>query len=245
MRLGGSSVSRSGDSHLLFGKTNDHCDKHGVTGETTPMRLLAFALLFLPMAVLAQQPGQQHHHSAGGSMPPNDMQMMGHTQMMHGGGGTNGMAARKDVRAPTEPGQSAFAAIQEIVQILEDDRRTDWSKVNIEALRQHLIDMNNVTLAAHVSSEALDSGIKFIVTGDGAVRDSIRRMTSAHAITMDGVGGWHFAAKDTEGGSIFEVRVPPQDMIKLKALGFTGVMTRGMHHQQHHLMIAKGEHPHG
>jgi hypothetical protein len=206
------------------------------------MRLLAFAFAFLllPMAALAQQPEQQHHHPMGGGnmpangMPMNHTQMMNQMQMMHG----------KDIGAPTEPGQSAFAAIQEIVQILEDDPRTDWSKVNIEALRQHLIDMNNVTLASHVSSEPLDGGMKFIVTGDGAIRDSIRRMTSAHAATMDGMGGWHFVAQDTEGGSIFEVRVPPQDMDKLKALGFIGVMTRGMHHQQHHLMIAKGEHPH-
>jgi len=51
---------------------------------------------------------------------------------------------------PSEPGQAAFAAIQEIVGILEADPTTDWSKVNIEALRQHLIDMDNVTLRAEV-----------------------------------------------------------------------------------------------
>ena len=125
------------------------------------------------------------------------------------------------------------------------NRTTFWpSKVDIEALRQHLIDMNNVTLAAHVAGEPIDGGMKFVVTGDGAVRDSIRRMTTAHAATMDGFGGWHFAAKDTDGGSIFEVRVPPQDMAKLKALGFIGTLTLGMHHQEHHLMIARGEHPH-
>jgi hypothetical protein len=31
---------------------------------------------------------------------------------------------------------------------------------------------------------------------------------------------------------------------KLRALGFIGVLTLGMHHQMHHLMIAKGENPH-
>ena len=210
------------------------------------MRLLAFALLLFPIAAMAQQ---QHHPIGGGrvprnGMPMNHMQLMDHVQTMHVDG-THGVDARQDSGEPTEPGQSAFAAIQEIVQILESDPRTDWSKVNIEALRQHLIDMNSVTLAAQVSSEPIDGGMKFIVTSDGAVRDSIRRMTSAHAATMDGVGGWHFVAKETEGGSIFEVRVPPRDMEKLKGLGFIGVMTRGMHHQQHHLMIARGEHPHG
>ncbi|MFX5914869.1 hypothetical protein ABTE45_18800, partial [Acinetobacter baumannii] len=54
---------------------------------------------------------------------------------------------------PTQPGQSAFAAILEIVALLEADPATDWSKVNIEALRQHLIDMDNVTLRADVKSE--------------------------------------------------------------------------------------------
>src|SRR5438270_319404 len=106
------------------------------------MRLLAVALLLIPMAALAQQPDQQHHHSmGGGSMPPNGAQTMDHMPMIHSDG-VNGTNARKDTGAPTEPGQSAFAAIQEIVQILEGDSRTDWTKVNIEALRQHLIDMS-------------------------------------------------------------------------------------------------------
>ena len=28
------------------------------------------------------------------------------------------------------------------------------------------------------------------------------------------------------------------------SLGFIGVVTRGMHHQMHHLMLARGENPH-
>ena len=51
---------------------------------------------------------------------------------------------------PREPGQVAFAANQEVVAILASDPATDWSKVDIEALRQHLIDMNSVTLRARV-----------------------------------------------------------------------------------------------
>jgi hypothetical protein len=31
---------------------------------------------------------------------------------------------------------------------------------------------------------------------------------------------------------------------RLKALGFIGLMTLGMHHQEHHLMIASGRGPH-
>ena len=49
---------------------------------------------------------------------------------------------------PTMPGQEAFGTIQEIVRMLEADPSTDWAKVNIAALREHLIDMNEVTLRA-------------------------------------------------------------------------------------------------
>jgi hypothetical protein len=62
---------------------------------------------------------------------------------------TEEIAKQTDV-VPMQPGQGAFAAIQEIVEILEADPETDWSKVDIGALRQHLIDMDNVALHAQV-----------------------------------------------------------------------------------------------
>ncbi len=192
------------------------------------LRVLAILALFIPTAALAQStgPGTMHGHSMDHHMG---------SAMDHNPGSA----------MPTQAGQGAFAAIQEIVEILEADPRTDWSKVDIEALRQHLIDMNNVTLYAAVTSEPVEGGMRFTVTGTGPVRDSIRRMLSAHAHTMDGAGGWRYAARDIDSGATLTVRVPPQDLVKLKALGFIGVMARGMHHQEHHLMIARGEHPHG
>jgi hypothetical protein len=144
---------------------------------------------------------------------------------------------------PTEPGQSAFATIQEIVALLEADPATDWSKVNIDALRQHLIDMDNVTLRAEAKSEPVEGGIRFIVTGVGPVKNSIQRMVTAHAATMSGLGGWTFTAVPTDEGANLTVVVPAKDLPKLKGLGFIGIMTRGMHHQAHHLMIARGENP--
>jgi hypothetical protein len=145
---------------------------------------------------------------------------------------------------PTEPGQSAFAAIQEIVGILEADPKTDWTRVNIEALRQHLIDMNNVTLSSTVTSEPVEGGMRFTVTGVGPVQDSIRRMVMAHAASMNGVNGWRLEAAKTDQGATLTVRAPASEMAKLRGLGFIGIMTRGMHHQMHHLMIARGESPH-
>jgi hypothetical protein len=161
---------------------------------------------------------------------------MAHSQMMHGG---------KSSSVPKQPGQAAFAAIQEIVEILEADPKTDWAKVNIDALRQHLIDMSNVTLFANAGGEPISDGMRFTVTGNtDLVVASIRRMTTAHAATMNGVGDWQFTAAQIDGGAVVEVRVPLTDMAKLKGLGFIVVMTRGMHHQEHHLMIARGQHPH-
>lgn len=191
---------------------------------------------------LAQSPPASMPHRSAGTMDHGAMQHgsmpMAHDPM-HGG------PAAISAGVPTQPGQAAFAAIQEIVQILEADPRTDWSKVDIEALRQHLIDMNNVTLQAQVKSEPIEGGMRFTVTGQGPVQDSIRRMVQAHAATMDGVDGWHFSAANMDGGAIFTVVVPSGDVPKLRGLGFIGVMTRGMHHQEHHLMLARGEHPHG
>lgn len=68
------------------------------------------------------------------------------------------MMAASTAGLPTEAGQAAFATIAEIVAILTADPATDWAKVDIEALRQHLIDMDNVTLRAAVSVEQAEGG---------------------------------------------------------------------------------------
>jgi hypothetical protein len=201
------------------------------------IRAIAFIAGLAPAVAFAQMGGMG---GSGGDAP--DMIMHG-PKMMHGQPmehGAHGMTA-----APTEPGQSAFAAIQEIVGILTADPKTDWSAVNIDALRQHLVDMNNVVLAASVKDVPVEGGMRFDVTGEGPVRDSIRRMVAAHAATMNGVDGWAFETAQIDGGASLTVRPPAKDADKLRGLGFFGVLTLGMHHQAHHLMIARGQSPHG
>jgi hypothetical protein len=191
------------------------------------IRALVFLAWLTPSVALAQSAmeppaGTDAHH----------MMMMRHMQVAATG-------------APTQPGQSAFAAIQEIVRILEADPATDWSKVNIDALRQHLVDMDNVTLRAQVESEPIEGGLRFTISGAGPVKDSIQRIVIAHAAVMNGADGWKFTASPTETGALLDVVTPSKDKPKLRALGFFGLMTLGMHHQMHHLMIARGENPHG
>ena len=147
--------------------------------------------------------------------------------------------------ALSETGQATFAAIQEIVALLDNSPATEWARVDIETLRQHLIDMNNVTLGAVVDAAEIQGSIQFSVSGDGPVRESVRRMVMAHAATMNGADGWKIAAESSDNGAILTVSPPNQaSMVKLRALGFIGVMTRGMHHQQHHWMLATGMGPH-
>ena len=62
---------------------------------------------------------------------------------------------------------------------------------------------------------------------------------------MNGVDGWTFEAREIDGGASLLVHAPQRDANKLRGFGFFGVLTIGMHHQMHHVMIARGEKPHG
>jgi hypothetical protein len=159
---------------------------------------------------------------------------MDHARRMHG-----------DAAAvPTHPGQEAFGTIQEIVRILEADPATDWSKVNIGALREHLIDMDEVTLRARGSERALANGIEVTVTGEGRTLAAIKRIVPAHARELAALG-WSASTQDLPNGVKLVVTTSdPHHVVKLKALGFMGIMVQGAHHQPHHLMMAKGEFAH-
>jgi NAD(P)H-dependent flavin oxidoreductase YrpB (nitropropane dioxygenase family) len=145
---------------------------------------------------------------------------------------------------PTMPGQEAFGTIQEIVQILEADPTTDWSKVNIAALREHLIDMDEVTMRAAANERALVNGVEIVVTGKGRTLEAIKRMLPAHAHEL-GTIGWNARTENLPNGiKLVVTSIDAKQVTKLKALGFMGVMVQGAHHQIHHLLMAKGEFTH-
>ncbi|MGH7392227.1 MAG: hypothetical protein ACREM3_22630, partial [Candidatus Rokuibacteriota bacterium] len=133
------------------------------------MRRAAVAIVLgitLAWMVLAHTVLAQHGPASGprpprdhGSMPSHDPDRHAqHMQAMHGkaGGGV-----------PALPGQDAFGAIAEVVEILEADPNTDWSKVDLERLRQHLIDMNEVMLRSAVTQAPVPGGLGMDVTGTG------------------------------------------------------------------------------
>jgi predicted RNA binding protein YcfA (HicA-like mRNA interferase family) len=145
---------------------------------------------------------------------------------------------------PTLPGQEAFGTIQEIVRMLEADPATNWSKVDIGALREHLIDMDEVTLRARASERPLDNGVEIDVTGEGRTLAAIKRMIPAHAHELAALG-WSAKAQDVPSGvKLIVTAGDPRQVVKIQALGFMGIMVQGAHHQTHHLMMARGEFAH-
>lgn len=148
-------------------------------------------------------------------------------------------AAKQDL--PTEGGQSAFAALAEIVALLEADPTTDWSKVNIAALRQHLVDMNELTLGAEAEQVLESDRIVFSIRGEGKVLRAIQAMVPAHARELDKMAQWSVSAETTPDGAMLSVRPhASRDLDKVRALGFFGLMATGAHHQSHHLAMATG-----
>lgn len=154
---------------------------------------------------------------------------------------------------PTQGGQAAFATVSEIVKLLEADPTTDWSKVDLEALRQHLIDMDAVTLRSRVKSTPVSGGMEFEITGEAAVAASVRRIVGAHAPLLEAIGGWRATTSPIPSGMrLAVVAINSGDsatVARIRGLGFIGLLTQGNHHAQHHLLIAKGAgsaaHSHG
>lgn len=162
----------------------------------------------------------------------------------HAGMDHTRMSSAGDTLSPTLPGQDAYGAISEVVRLLQADPATDWSRVDIEALRRHLIDMNGVTLRSSVLQTVVPGGLQMIVTGDSTVQDAIRRMTTSHGTALRAVG-LVGVSTPVEGGARFIVTVADTTdtalLAQVRGLGFAGLMTVGNHHAAHHLAIARGQ----
>lgn len=156
-----------------------------------------------------------------------------------------GMQHPAPLVAPTQGGQSAFAAVQEIARLLEADPTTDWSTVNLEALRRHLIDMDLVTLRSRVTSVPTATGATFVVRGSGETIGAIKRMTAAHLQMVEMEDGPRVVRTELPDGVRLAVSArnagSPREVARIRGLGFIGLMTSGDHHQTHHLLMAKGQ----
>ena len=146
---------------------------------------------------------------------------------------------------PASPGQSAWGAIAEIVHILEEDPATDWSRVDIDALRNHLIDMDELVLHALATERSVPGGLELTVTGTGRTVGAIQRMLPAHAGMMRHGQGWKIATALLENGAVLTATsAEASEEEKIRGLGLFGFMSLGHHHGPHHLAIARGASPH-
>ena len=158
-------------------------------------------------------------------------------QMHHRGGAAAG--------APALPGQDAFGALAEVVRLLEADASTDWSTVDLERLRQHLIDMNEVVLRSEVRSSPVPGGLVMDVTGTGRTEQAIRAMIVPHAAELGRMSEWVAKTEPIPGGLRLTVTArTPEDartVARIRGLGFVGLLVQGGHHGPHHLAMAKGQ----
>lgn len=186
-----------------------------------PAAVSALLLLLAPTPLLPQS----HEHGAG--QP----------------GSTGAADSPAPLASAALAGQAAYATIAAIVRQLDADPDTDWSRVDVEALRQHLIDMDRVVMEAVVETSDVPSGARFDVRGVGPAAASIQRMTMAHARALEGGGQYAAVATTTDHGAILEVTAldgSVETTAKIRGLGFAGLLTIDDHHARHHRMLAAG-----
>jgi hypothetical protein len=147
----------------------------------------------------------------------------------------------------TEPGNAIFATLQEVVNQLLQDDDTDWEKVDLESLRQHLIDMENFTVNVQVISQSdIEQGVQVLIEPSTTqAAGSLDRALSAHPAMLEQETGWRMVSEKSANNYRIQITsTNPEDVMKIRALGYIGIMTMGSHHQPHHWAMASGNNPH-
>lgn len=144
---------------------------------------------------------------------------------------------------PQEFGQAAFAAMAEIVALLRADPRTDWTQVDLAALRSHLQDMDALILRSVAEERPSADGLVITIDATALGAEAAFRMVPAHAPVLAAETGWLSTVKTGPDRLIWTVE-DPQAAAQIRALGFTGLMAIGNHHPAHHLALASGRDPH-
>lgn len=155
----------------------------------------------------------------------------------------SGHQAAMQQAAPTEGGQGAFAALAEIVALLSADPHTDWSKVDIGALRQHLQDMNELVLNVVVAERAVPGGLEMTISRQSPGAEAAWRMVPAHGPVVAAETGWNSKVQ-TEDDTLVWTVTSEEAEAQVRSLGFFGLMATGNHHSQHHLALARGQSMH-
>jgi len=170
-----------------------------------------------------------------------DWFMWDHSQWDHNMGDWNFRNNNVSSSMPVMPWQEAFGTIQEIINILDSDPKTDWESVSIDNLRKHLIDMNELTMYSSVKRENVTNGLKMTVTWTWRTLDAINSMVPSHKrMTLDNRKWWTTTIKNINNWVILTVTSNDKTEVnKIRGLGFIGIMAIWSQHPAHHLMMAK------
>ena len=172
---------------------------------------------------------------------------MNHSAMMsHGITDYSKLTSKVSKVTLTESGTDPFATLQEVIAELEINPDTNWEKVNIEALRLHLIEMQDMTINVDVKQQYINNGFQAVVTPttNRAIK-SLARVLSGHPAQMKAETGWDMQVSNND--DVFTLTVVSKkahEVAKIRGLGYIGVMAYGNHHQPHHWAMASGENPH-
>lgn len=142
------------------------------------------------------------------------------------------------------PGNQIFGAIQETITALEQDPNTNWEQVNLEELRQHLLDMKAFTEEVEVlEKQPIEQGVELQVQpSTKRAKVALKRVLSMHPMMLKKEKGWTMES-DRENGvwTIACTSTNSNEVPKIRALGYIGLLAAGAHHQHHHWMIATGQ----
>lgn len=173
-------------------------------------------ILAVTLFTVAGQITAQHHHNHDGEGPGLEM-----------------------------PGNEIFGTIQEVVQKLEADPTTDWSKVDLEALRQHLLDMKAFTENVSVTNKKrIEKGVELRVKPETPrATNALKRLFAMHPAMLKKEKNWTMRTA-SYGKNQWTITVTTDDkseVEKINALGYIGILAEGAHHQMHHWMMATGK----
>jgi hypothetical protein len=149
--------------------------------------------------------------------------------------------------SPPTAAPTSLAVLAGLVARLEADPTSDWRRVDLEAVRRHLADLERVTLAAEVRAEELPGGVGLTVTGpDPASVAAIRRLLPERAARLAEARRWKVATVTVAEGLRVEVRsLDPREAGRIRALGLTGLLVVGPLDEAYLLSLARGEPPPG
>lgn len=214
--------------------------QHIYKGFDMSQRLITFGSVFVALLSLSLWAVDMK----GGHTPSGHAQTE-HTSTKH----TTGMSHSPEMTENgtlAEGGQATFAALVEIVALLENNDQTDWDRVDLDSTHAHLIDMHHLILNTTATVSKIDDlTIRFDIRGNEESISSVHRMVPAHAQFIEQSRGWAIVAElEDEGASLTIDVAETSSLKKLKALGFYGFMSLDSHHQAHHLQMALGESHH-